>query len=139
MPCYRCGTRQVDPDRGESTWRRGVRSDRQVLICPGCQAAFDWAGDLDRCAVCSSVHLVRRLGEAECRNCGSVGQPVGARTTAGAGASGSGLDAASADGPDPGAPQDGPGNDAAASLAEEVELALSRVLGTPQRPPFAMS
>jgi len=122
MPCYRCGTRQVDPDRGESPWRRGVRGDRQVLICPGCQAAFDWAADLDRCAVCASIHLVRRLGEVECRDCGSVGQPVPASDSApeeaGAGA-------------EPGA---------GSSLAEEVELALSRVLGTsPQRPPYAMS
>ena len=74
MPCYRCGTRQVDPDRGESPWKRGVRADRQVLICPGCQGAFDWMSDLDHCPVCSSVHLVRRLGEAECRGCGWVRQ-----------------------------------------------------------------
>ena len=122
MPCYRCGTRQVDPDRGESPWRRGVRGDRQVLVCPGCQAAFDWASDLDRCAVCASVHLVRRLGEVECRDCGSVGQPVLAADAA--------LDEGAAG--DPGS--------AGASLAEEVELALSRVLGTSaQRPPYAMS
>src|SRR5262249_58358478 len=74
MPCYRCGTRQVDPDRGESPWKRGVRGDRQVLVCAGCQAAFDWAADLDTCAVCSSVRLVRRLGEVECRDCGAVRQ-----------------------------------------------------------------
>ncbi|MGO9140897.1 MAG: hypothetical protein ACLP70_05510, partial [Streptosporangiaceae bacterium] len=75
MPCYRCGTRQVDPDRGESPWKRGVRDNRQVLICPGCQASYDWAAELDRCPVCSSVHLVRRLGEVECHDCGAVGQP----------------------------------------------------------------
>lgn len=119
MPCYRCGTRQVDPDRGESPWRRGVRGDRQVLICPSCQAAFDWAADLDRCAVCSSVHLVRRLGEVECRDCGSVGQPVLASEAV--------LDESDASG------------SVSSSLAEEVELALSRVLGTPHRPPYAMS
>jgi len=99
-----------------------VRGDRQVLICPGCQAAFDWASDLDRCAVCASVHLVRRLGEVECRDCGSVGQPVPAPDKA----------------PEEVAAGD-PGS-AASSLAEEVELALSRVLGSPvQRPPYAMS
>jgi len=49
MPCYRCGARQVDPDRGESPWRRGVRADRQVLICPGCQSSFDWVAELDHC------------------------------------------------------------------------------------------
>jgi hypothetical protein len=122
MPCYRCGTRQVDPDRGESPWRRGVRGDRQVLICPGCQATFDWASDLDRCAVCGSVHLVRRLGEVECRDCGSVGQPVPASDAA--------LDESDA----------GDSGSAGSSLAEEVEVALSRVLGTSsQRPPYAMS
>ena len=75
MPCYRCGARQVDPDRGESPWKRGVRADRQVLICPACQSSVDWAGELDRCPVCSSMHLVRRLGEVECRDCGDVREP----------------------------------------------------------------
>jgi len=76
MSCYRCGTRQVDPDRGESPWRRGVRGDRQVLICPGCQSSGDWLADLDRCPVCAGVRLVRRLGEAECRDCGAVRSAV---------------------------------------------------------------
>jgi hypothetical protein len=120
MPCYRCGTRQVDPDRGESPWRRGVRGDRQVLICPGCQAADASDSDLDRCAVCSSTRLVRRLGEVECRDCGSVGQPVPSTGTA----------ADAADEP----------SSSASSLAEEVEQALARVLGgSSPRPPFAMS
>jgi hypothetical protein len=120
MPCYRCGTRQVDPDRGESPWRRGVRGDRQVLICPGCQAAGACDSDLDRCAVCSSARLVRRLGEVECRDCGSVGQPV----------PGTGTAADQADEPSSGA----------SGLAEEVEQALARVLGgSSQRPPYAMS
>jgi hypothetical protein len=108
MPCYRCGARQVDPDRGESPWRRGVRGDRQVLICPGCQGSFDWMSDLDHCPVCASVHLVRRLGEAECRDCGSVGAAAGA--------------------PLPGLSR--PAEAAAThGLAEEVEHALARVLG----------
>ena len=111
MPCYRCGTRQTDPDRGSSPWLRGVRADRQVLICPGCQAAGEWVADLDRCPVCASIRLVRRLGEAECRDCGNVGEPVvvGSATQIGAEA---------ADGmtvPD---------------LAAEVEQALARVLRT---------
>jgi hypothetical protein len=123
MPCYRCGTRQVDPDRGESPWRRGVRGDRQVLICPGCQSAVDWKAELDRCAVCSGVHLVRRLGEAECRDCGWVGPPAEAP------AAETSLAGDQADGEADGL-----------SLAEEVERALSRVLGSSaQRPPFAMS
>jgi hypothetical protein len=76
MPCYRCGTRQVDPDRGESPWKRGVRGDQQVLICPGCQTAHDWTADLDHCPACSGVRLVRRLGEAECKDCGWVRPPA---------------------------------------------------------------
>jgi hypothetical protein len=117
MPCYRCGTRQVDPDRGESPWRRGVRGDRQVLICPGCQVAADWMSELDRCGVCSSVHLVRRLGEVECRDCGAVGQVAHARLDDHAWSEAS-----------------------AAELAEEVERALAKVLGpSRQRPPYAMS
>ena len=118
MPCYRCGTRQVDPDRGETPWRRGVRGDRQVLICPACQAAIDWSAELDRCQVCSSVHLVRRLGEVECRDCGAVGRAAGA----GLGDNGVVTEAAVAD------------------LADEVERALAKVLGpSRQRPPYAMS
>ena len=115
MPCYRCGARQVDPDRGESPWRRGVRDDRQVLICPDCQAAVDWTNDLDRCQVCGSVHLVRRLGEVECRDCGAVGQ-------------------AAQDGLAAGAVSDA----AVADLADEVERALAKVLG-PSRRRHAMS
>jgi hypothetical protein len=108
MPCYRCGTRQVDPDRGESPWKRGVRDERQVLICPDCQASHDWPAELDRCGTCGSIRLARRLGETECRDCGAVGSvqvpsPRGGSVAAGAG-------------PAPG-------------LAEEVELALARILG----------
>lgn len=104
MPCYRCGTRQVDPDRGHSPWQRGVRGDQQVLVCPRCQAAHDWAVDLDHCERCGSVRLVRRLGEVECRACGLVVSPEVAPGSA---------------------PHDGrsPG------LSEEVALALDRVLG----------
>ncbi len=116
MPCYRCGTRQVDPDRGSSPWLRGVRADRQVLICPGCQAAADWAGDLDRCQVCASTRLVRRLGEVECRDCGYVGDPAAAAVSAA----------------DPGASaMDGM---TAPGLAEEVEQAIAKVLRRSARP-----
>lgn len=131
MPCYRCGTRQVDPDRGESPWKRGVRGDRQVLICPDCQSAFDWTSDLDRCEVCSSERLVRRLGEVECRNCGSVRQPAS-----------SSLPGHLAR-PVAGVPEQGPAEpvevatsthvdteaQAMEGLAREVEQALARVLG----------
>src|ERR1039458_5773266 len=142
MPCYRCGTRQVDPDRGESPWKRGVRNDRQVLVCPGCQSSFDWMAELDRCPVCASAHLVRRLGEVECRDCGFVSDPTdatGSAESAGAAGATGGVagDFAAVDpdsivsgraraGISPGAPDhDGP----APGLAEEVERALARVLG----------
>jgi hypothetical protein len=102
MPCYRCGARQTDPIRGASPWKRGVRAERQVLVCPDCQATAEWTADLDRCAVCRSTTLVSRLGEIECRDCGHVrpAQP----------------------GPDPLVTSGAPG------LSEEVEAALSRVL-----------
>ena len=137
MPCYRCGARQVDPDRGEETpWRRGVRADRQVLICPGCQGSFDWMADLDHCPVCSSVHLVRRLGEVECRDCGSV-RPSASTPLPGhlaglpgdsAGQGGSG--GSEADGTSLAGEAAG-----AQGLAQEVELALARVLGHSARSP----
>jgi hypothetical protein len=131
MPCYRCGTRQVDPDRGESPWRRGVRADRQVLICPDCQATGDWTSDLDRCPVCTSVHLVKRLGEVECRDCGAVGQR--AELADGAAESGSPVGGAMTG-------MTGPPGSQGADLADEVERALARVLGpSRQRPPYAMS
>ena len=118
MPCYRCGTRQVDPDRGESPWRRGVRGDRQVLICPDCQVVADWTSELDRCRVCSSVHLVRRLGEAECRDCGGVAAITGAGV--GKDSEVPGLSSADVSGL---SGADAPG------LSEEVARALDRVLG----------
>jgi ribosomal protein L40E len=110
MPCYRCGARQVDPVRGHSPWRRGVKSDEQVLVCPGCQASADWTSDLDKCRQCGGVHLVRRLGEVECRDCGRTVPADGG----------------------PGALSAGPAGAAAArapGLSEEVALALERVLG----------
>jgi hypothetical protein len=102
MPCYRCGARQTDPIRGASPWKRGVREERQVLVCPNCQATTDWAADLEKCQACHSAGLVCRLGEIECRDCGHV--RTADRTT------------------DTTATSDAPG------LSEEVEAALSRVL-----------
>lgn len=93
-----------------------MRRDSQVLICPHCQASDDWMADLARCPRCGSVHLVRRLGEVECRDCGTIvppspgpgeGEPL-AEPTGSAGA-----------GPGGGAPD----------LSEEVARALDRVLG----------
>jgi hypothetical protein len=127
MPCYRCGTRQVDPDRGQSPWKRGVRADHQVLVCPGCQETFDWGADLDRCAVCTGLRLVRRLGEIECKDCGHVRQPAD-----GLGAGSGGGEA----GARPRPPGDDPAAgaaDGAPGLAEDVERALARVLGRSRR------
>ena len=107
MPCYRCGARQVDPVRGHSPWRRGVKADEQVLVCPGCQASADWTADLDKCRQCGSAHLVRRLGEVECRDCGTIVPPDGS------------LAAGSV----------GPSVARAPGLSEEVAMALERVLG----------
>jgi len=106
MPCYRCGARQTDPVRGASPWKRGVRRETQVLICPDCQRLH--AGDLDACATCGSTSLICRLGEVECRSCGAVRQ---ARS-----------DTFACAGPLVGsAPPPG--------LSAEVEAALNRVLG----------
>jgi hypothetical protein len=115
MPCYRCGTRQVDPDRGASPWHRGLRADRQVLICPTCQSAGECVADLDRCLVCASIRLVRRLGEVECRECGYVGEPATAGSATGIGATaGDGI--------------------VSPGLAEEVEQAIAKVLRRTTRP-----
>jgi hypothetical protein len=150
MPCYRCGARQVDPDRGESPWKRGVRADRQVLICPTCQSSSDWLSELDRCPVCLSAHLVRRLGEVECRDCGYVrdpgspaggaGQVTGVATDAGTpgaappGAAPPGAAPPGAAPPGEAEPRPEPDFGETPGLAEEVELALARVLGRAGRP-----
>ena len=87
-----------------------MRRDSQVLICPRCQASDDWTADLARCPRCGSVHLVRRLGEVECRDCGTIVPPsvgLGEDEAPGGSASGS---------PSP-------------DLSEEVARALERVLG----------
>jgi hypothetical protein len=103
MPCYRCGVRQTDPERGSSPWRRGVRQDRLVLVCPACQESGDWAADMEHCARCASVHLIRRLGQVECLDCGLIHEPEA-----------------------PSAPDSGGGDP---DLADEVGRALDRVLG----------
>lgn len=111
MPCYHCGTRQSDPDRGASPWKRGVLHDHQILVCPACQDERDWTAELDRCERCGSAHLVRRLDEVECRDCGLI-RLTGAGPRSRDAAAAPGIPAA----PDP-------------ELAAEVERALARVLG----------
>lgn len=108
MPCYRCGVRQTDPERGKSPWRRGVLRDELILVCPACQESGDWTAELESCSRCASVHLMRRLGQVECLDCSLVREPGAALVPAG----GQGL----TDRPDTG-------------LAEEVGRALDRLLG----------
>ena len=68
MPCYRCGTRQSDPEPGKpSPWHQGVVREHQVLICPACYP--DARADLTRCSRCDSVRLIKRLGQIECLGC----------------------------------------------------------------------
>ena len=112
MPCYRCGTRQADPEPGKSSpWFRGVVREHQVLVCPDCQPAA--LADMDRCAGCGSTHLIRRLDQVECLDCRLTRDP-------------SAPDALSApeapDGPDAGGGPD-------PALAAEVARAVARVLG----------
>lgn len=116
MPCYRCGVRQSDPERGKSPWRRGVVSDQLVLICPACQSSGDWTAELEHCGRCRSAHLIRRLGQLECLDCGLVSEPEAVLNP--------GLVTA-------GGPQAGPGAPASADagLADEVGRALDRLLG----------
>ncbi len=125
MPCYRCGVRQTDPERGKSPWRRGVRRDQLVLVCPACQEAGDWTADLESCPSCGTVHLIRRLGQVECLDCGLVREPAPVLVLSPAG--GHDAEAAAAPARPPGGSASPAGRDAA--LAEEVGRALDRLLG----------
>jgi hypothetical protein len=114
MPCYRCGTRQTDPERGPSPWKRGVvkrgaderggAEEHQVLVCPACQSQPQWAAEFQSCARCGSLHLIRRLDQVECLDCRLV-REVSPEAPPAAASSGD------------------------LSLAEEVARALRRVLG----------
>jgi hypothetical protein len=116
-----------------------VVHDQLVLICPACQESADWTAELERCTKCRSAHLIRRLGQVECLDCGLVREPE------------AGLNPGPNPGPNPGlnpglnpgplVPVGGP--DAAgrvpagsrppgaadAALADEVSRALDRLLG----------
>jgi hypothetical protein len=137
MPCYRCGTRQVDPEHGKSPWKRGVIDEHQVLVCPACQPTADV--DLDRCVRCGNVHLIRRLDQVECLDCrlvrdaeseaasgpaplSAAARPSGSAPSAGVAPVPGGASASS------GAREGGgPARDPA--LAAEVARALEKVLG----------
>ncbi|HEV2241410.1 MAG TPA: hypothetical protein VGR98_10230 [Streptosporangiaceae bacterium] len=96
--------------------------------------------ELDRCPVCLSAHLVRRLGEVECRDCGYVRDPGSASGDAGpvtgvpTGAAPPAAGPPAAGSPGEGEPRPEPGFGETPGLAEEVELALARVLGRAGRP-----
>ena len=117
MPCYHCGTRQVDPDRGESPWTRGVLRDHQILVCPRCQTLRDWTAELDRCGRrdCGLIRLTGVEGDPGadhvCR-----GPDSGAPGVAGAATVAASREARLPASPDP-------------ELAAEVERALAKVLG----------
>jgi hypothetical protein len=121
VPCYRCGVRQTDPERGRSPWRRGVRHDQLVLICPACQESADWTAELERCAKCRSAHLIRRLGQVECLDCGLVREPEA--TLVPSRRPGDPADPSLAD------PSLADPSLADPSLADEVGRALDRLLG----------
>jgi hypothetical protein len=112
VPCYQCGSRQVDPEPGKpSPWHRGVLRQQQVLICPGCYPAA--RPELTRCLRCDRVHLVKRLGQVECQDCHLISDVAEAD---------GGHLVAVPPGEDPRRPD--------TSLADEVERALARVLGS---------
>jgi hypothetical protein len=95
-----------------------VLHDQLVLVCPACQESGDWTAELESCARCGSVHLIRRLGQVECLDCGLVREPDAVLIP--------GLVPAGS--VDPAAPAD-PAASPDAALAEEVGRALDRVLG----------
>jgi hypothetical protein len=92
-----------------------VLRDELVLVCPACQESGEWTAELESCSRCASVHLIRRLGQVECLDCGLVREPEVALVPAArrAAASPTASPAASPD----------------ATLAEEVGRALDRLLG----------
>lgn len=110
MPCHVCHTRQTDPVRGGSPWKRAVAGGEQVLVCPSCQAEADWAASVDRCPSCGSAALVRALGQTQCRECGRTGSDPALSG-------------------DPGVTAGVPLAAAASELAVEVAAAIRRVLG----------
>jgi hypothetical protein len=91
--------------------------DQLVLVCPACQESSDWTAELERCAKCRSAHLIRRLGQVECLDCGLVREPDASLVLAAApNAAGRASAANNA------SPVD-------ATLADEVGRALDRLLG----------
>jgi hypothetical protein len=126
MPCYRCGARQTDPVRGPSPWKRAVYSGAQILVCPDCQEEGEWRSEVDRCASCQSVELIRVLGETLCRSCGATNEAGGPlvpepRSSSPGGRALSGSAAEEGRPPGPAGAGRPPG------LADEVAAALDRL------------
>jgi hypothetical protein len=96
-----------------------VRHDQLVLVCPACQEAGDWTAELESCFKCGSVHLIRRLGQVECLDCGLIREPAPVLVPSLTGP------------PDARNPaRNTAGNTAGdTALAEEVGRALDRLLG----------
>jgi transcription initiation factor TFIIIB Brf1 subunit/transcription initiation factor TFIIB len=102
-----------------------VLRDELILVCPACQESGEWTAEVESCSRCSSVHLIRRLGQVECLDCGLVREPEAVLTpglvpaarprsaSTGAASTGTASRTSSAD----------------AALAEEVGRALDRLLG----------
>jgi hypothetical protein len=88
-----------------------VLRDELVLVCPACQESGEWTAELESCSRCASVHLIRRLGQVECLDCGLVREPEVALVPAARR-----VVASPTASPD-------------AALAEEVGRALDRLLG----------
>ncbi|AEH09886.1 MULTISPECIES: hypothetical protein [Protofrankia] len=122
MPCFRCHTRQTDPTRGASPWRRAVVAGEQVLFCPQCQQTVGWSQTLDRCGSCGSTHLAKALGLISCQDCGRETSPAPA---------GSDLPVR-VPAPLPGSASASP-VPAPPELSAEVEAALARMLGNSLR------
>jgi|SRR5579862_4978096 len=135
MPCYRCGARQTDPERGPSPWKRGVVREHQVLVCPACQSQADWTAGLQLCTRCGSLHLIRRLDQIECLDChltrNAASESALSRIAVPQDASPPGAEPpdASPQGAEPAAAPLPAASSGDPSLADEVARALRRVLG----------
>jgi hypothetical protein len=108
VPCFACNARQIDPERGPSSWKKLVRGGEQVLVCPDCARKPGWDDAADRCPACGSTALRKALGTVRCAACGAVSESV----------------------PGPGDEQGGrPTN-----LSEEVAAAVDRIFGRAPSP-----